>query len=73
MFDRKDPDAPGNCDQTVAVQAGYFKIEIVPCEFGIASHQGLEVTFRARLQKFKDPFRDRFLWRHEASFLKAID
>lgn len=69
LFDPKNPDAPRNCDQAVAMQATHFKIEIVPGELGVAPHQGVEVTIRGSSEKFEDAFSDGLWCSHQASFL----
>ena len=72
LFDPKNPDSPRNCDQAVALQTRHFKIEIVPSELRVASHQGVEVTIRGSSEKFEDAFSDGFWWSHQASFLLAM-
>ena len=47
----KIPTAPRKFHQPVPVQAGHFKIELVPGEFRVASHQGFKVTFRRTSEK----------------------
>jgi hypothetical protein len=56
--------APRNLHQAVAVQAGYFKIELIPGEFRVTSHQGLEVTVRDTSEKCEDLLGNGFLLRH---------
>jgi hypothetical protein len=51
------------------VQAGDFRIELVPGKFRVTTHQGLKVTFRGRSEKFEDSFGDGFLVRHKDSSL----
>src|SRR4026207_2528334 len=58
-------DAPGNFYQSVAVQAGHFKIELIPGEFRVTGHQGLEVTIRNTLEKLEDLLGNGFLLRHQ--------
>ena len=58
LFDPKNPDASRNCDQAVALQTRHFKIEIVPSELRVTSHQGVEVTIRGSSEKFEDAFSD---------------
>src|SRR6476660_3766096 len=60
----ENPDAPRNFYQAVAVQTGHFKIELIPGEFRITSHQGLEVTVRDTSKKFEDLLGNGFLLRH---------
>jgi len=57
----------------MSVQAGYFKIKIVPGELRVATHQGLKVRFRGRSEKFEDSFGDGFLMRHEASSMEGTN
>ena len=65
----KNPHAPRNFYLAVAVQAGHFKIELIPGEFRVASYQGLKVTFRGASEKFEDSISDGFLLRHQAFLL----
>jgi hypothetical protein len=68
-LDGKNSHAPRNFYQAVAVQAGHFKIELIPGEFRVASYQGLKVTFRGASEKFEDSISDGFLLRHQAFLL----
>ena len=63
----KNPHAPRNRYQAMAVQAGHFKIELIPGEFRVMSHQGLKVTFTGTSEKFEDSLSDEILPRHLAS------
>jgi hypothetical protein len=65
----KNPHAPRNFYLAVAVQAGHFKIELIPGEFRVTSYQGLKVTFRGASEKFEDSISDGFLLRHQAFLL----
>jgi len=54
LFDGKDPHVSRNYHLSRPAQAGYFEIEFIPGEFGVASHQGLELTLRGTSEEFED-------------------
>jgi hypothetical protein len=54
LFDGKCPHTPRNFNLPCPVQASHFEIELVPGEFRVASHQGLEFTFRGALEEFEE-------------------
>ena len=55
LFDGKDPHAPRYYHLPRPAQAGHFKIELIPGEFWVVRHQGLELTLRGASEKFEDP------------------
>ena len=54
----KYPYTSGDSYLPSAVQPRHFEKEFVSGEFRIASHQGLELTFRGALEEFEDPVRN---------------